>query len=93
MKMKIKQIAAYCMCIFLMGSFVSNADTMVTPPDGFGKRPLTMIVPFGSGGGSDQLARAMAKAMGEVAGLDFQVVNKPGGWRNVCHTGFYACTS
>ena len=48
-------------------------------PDGFGNRPLTMIVPFGAGGGSDQLARAMAKAMNEVAGIDFQVVNKPGG--------------
>ena len=48
-------------------------------PDGFGNRPLTMIVPFGAGGGSDQLARAMAKAMEEAAGISFQVVNKPGG--------------
>ncbi|MBB4302749.1 tripartite-type tricarboxylate transporter receptor subunit TctC [Rhodobium orientis] len=48
-------------------------------PAGFGNRPLTMIVPFGAGGGSDQLARAMAKAMEEVAGISFQVVNKPGG--------------
>ena len=48
-------------------------------PDGYGVRPITMIVPFGQGGGSDQLARAMAQAMNEVAGLDFQVVNKPGG--------------
>ena len=46
--MKIKQIAAYCLGLFLMGSVASHADTMVTPPDGFGKRPLTMIVPFGS---------------------------------------------
>lgn len=48
-------------------------------PAGFGTRPLTMIVPFGSGGGSDQLARAMGNAMNEVAGLSFQVVNRPGG--------------
>ena len=48
-------------------------------PAGFGNRPLTMIVPFGAGGGSDQLARAMATAMEEVAGITFQVVNKPGG--------------
>ncbi|MEO0823006.1 MAG: tripartite tricarboxylate transporter substrate binding protein [Pseudomonadota bacterium] len=48
-------------------------------PAGFGTRPLTMIVPFGAGGGSDQLARAMAKAMEAEAGLTFQVVNKPGG--------------
>ena len=48
-------------------------------PDGFGKRPITMIVPYGAGGGSDQLARAMAEAMEKAAGLSFQVVNKPGG--------------
>jgi len=48
-------------------------------PDGYGSRPITMIVPYGAGGGSDQLARAMASAMEEVADLQFQVVNKPGG--------------
>ncbi len=55
-----------------------QADSLEKPA-GFGIRPLTMIVPFGAGGGSDQLARAMAKAMEESAGLSFQVVNKPGG--------------
>jgi len=57
-------------------------------PAGFGNRPLTMIVPFGAGGGSDQLARAMAKAMEEVAGLSFQVVNKPGGGGNAAIPDF-----
>ena len=57
----------------------ATADEMLKKPDGFGNRPLTMIVPFGAGGGSDQLARAMAKAMEESAGISFQVVNKPGG--------------
>ena len=56
-----------------------SANAMLEKPAGFGTRPLTMIVPFGPGGGSDQLARAMAKAMEEVADLQFQVVNKPGG--------------
>ena len=55
------------------------AAALPDKPAGFGNRPLTMIVPFGAGGGSDQLARAMAKAMEEEAGLSFQVVNKPGG--------------
>ncbi len=56
-----------------------SAAELPAKPAGFGVRPLTMIVPFGAGGGSDQLARSMAKAMEEVAGLNFQVVNKPGG--------------
>ncbi|HUF56697.1 MAG TPA: tripartite tricarboxylate transporter substrate binding protein [Thermohalobaculum sp.] len=51
----------------------------VEKPEGFGERPLTMIVPYGAGGGSDQLSRAMAAAMENVAGLTIQVVNKPGG--------------
>ena len=60
-------------------SSISFAADLPPKPKGFGDRPLTMIVPFGAGGGSDQLARAMAQAMDEEAGLTFQVVNKPGG--------------
>ena len=57
-----------------------RADEYLPPkPTGFGTRPLTMIVPFGAGGGSDQLARAMARAMKAEAGLSFQIINKPGG--------------
>lgn len=48
-------------------------------PDGFPNRPLTMIVPYGAGGGSDQLARAMATALEKVIGVPIKVVNKPGG--------------
>ena len=48
-------------------------------PDGFPKRPITMIVPYGAGGGSDQLARAMATALEKVVGVPIKVVNKPGG--------------
>jgi tripartite-type tricarboxylate transporter receptor subunit TctC len=48
-------------------------------PADFPERPLTMIVPYGAGGGSDQLARAMASAMEETLGQPIQVVNKPGG--------------
>ena len=51
----------------------------ISKPAGYPTRPLTMIVPFGAGGGSDQLARAMANAMDKVADIKFQVVNKPGG--------------
>ncbi len=48
-------------------------------PADFPERPLTMIVPYGAGGGSDQLSRAMAAAMEESLGQPIQVVNKPGG--------------
>jgi tripartite-type tricarboxylate transporter receptor subunit TctC len=48
-------------------------------PGGFPQRPITMIVPYGAGGGSDQVSRAMAAAVEKVVGVGVQVVNKPGG--------------
>ena len=48
-------------------------------PNGFPERPLTIIVPYGPGGGSDQLSRAMAAALEDIIGVGVQVVNKPGG--------------
>lgn len=48
-------------------------------PDGYPERPITMIVPFGAGGGSDQMGRAIAGPMQEIMGVPVQVVNKPGG--------------
>lgn len=47
-------------------------------PGNFPERPLTMIVPYGPGGGSDQLARAIATPLQTVLGQPVQVVNKPG---------------
>jgi len=53
------------------------ADLM--KPAGFPERPLTLIVPYGAGGGSDQLSRAMAVELEKILGTGVQVVNKPGG--------------
>ena len=58
---------------------IPAAAEMPDMPAGYGMRPITLIVPYGAGGGSDQLSRAMASAMEEEAGLSFQIVNKPGG--------------
>ena len=58
---------------------VSAAAIGQEKPADFPERPLTMIVPYGAGGGSDQLSRAMAAAMEPGLGQPIQVVNKPGG--------------
>jgi tripartite-type tricarboxylate transporter receptor subunit TctC len=42
-------------------------------------RPIEMVVPFGPGGGADQVARISANVMGEELGIDMPVVNTPGG--------------
>lgn len=56
-----------------------SAAEMKKKPDGFPQRPITLIVPYGAGGGSDQLSRAMAAAVEKLVSVGVQVVNKPGG--------------
>jgi tripartite-type tricarboxylate transporter receptor subunit TctC len=48
-------------------------------PAGYPERTVGIIVPYGPGGGSDQVARAWSKAMQTVTGVAYQVQNKPGG--------------
>lgn len=67
---------------FLVGSIVALSSFVASgqeKPDDFPERPLEIIVPYGTGGGSDQLSRAMAQAIEEVGGTPVQVTNKPGG--------------
>jgi tripartite-type tricarboxylate transporter receptor subunit TctC len=65
------------------GLFAASATAItaaeLAKPGNFPERPLTLIVPYGAGGGSDQLSRAMAAALEKVVGVGVQVVNKPGG--------------
>jgi len=44
----------------------------------FPKRTLTMIVPFPAGGSADALARIIAKGLGDAAGRQVVVDNRPG---------------
>lgn len=44
----------------------------------FDERPLRLVVPFGSGSGTDQQARGLAQALTEIYGINVVVENKPG---------------
>jgi tripartite-type tricarboxylate transporter receptor subunit TctC len=46
---------------------------------GYPERPIELIVPWGPGGGADQLARLVAKLMEPMLGQGIPVVNVPGG--------------
>ena len=48
-------------------------------PGGFPERPLMMIVPYGPGGGSGQVSRAMIQGVTEVTGVAINPDYKPGG--------------
>lgn len=42
------------------------------------QRPVDLVAPFGPGGGSDQVARALGSAMSKEIGTDIPVINVPG---------------
>jgi len=59
-------------------------------PGGFPERALTMIVPYGPGGGSGQVARAMAEAVTAVTKVNINRDHKPGGSGTVGMTAYMA---
>ncbi len=65
--------------IFAVGAIHSVQAQTCEKPSGFPERPLTMIVPYGPGGGSGQVSRAMIQGVKDVAGVDINANYKPGG--------------
>ena len=73
-------IASLTLALAAMGAWLPQAYGAGIPdmPDGFPKRPLTIIVPYAEGGESDLMSRAMAAALERVVGVKVFVVNRPG---------------
>src|SRR5262249_12956288 len=55
-------------------------------------RPVTVIVPWGAGGGTDATARIVAALLEKDLGQPFNVVNRTGGSRVVGHTAIASAT-
>jgi len=47
------------------------------------ERPIVLVVPFAAGGGSDIVARTVARSMSDIAGLNIVVENRPGAGGNI----------
>jgi tripartite-type tricarboxylate transporter receptor subunit TctC len=62
----------------LAGIFVSVAAMLVAPARDYPARPVTIVVPFAPGGGTDLLARMIAARLEQRLGTTFIVDNKPG---------------
>lgn len=60
----------------------------IVKPKGFPKRNLTIIVCYGAGGGSDQMARALEGPAEKIIGKSISVINKPGGAGLACQPDF-----
>src|SRR6056297_1919815 len=69
-----KSIALILTILSVFILFACNSTTNVNYP----KKPITWIVPFGTGGGSDQFARMMEKQIESISDVEIVVVNKPG---------------
>ena len=66
------------------------AEASMDKPGGFPDRALTMIVPYGPGGGSGQVAAAMAEAVTGLTGVSINRDHKPGGSGTVGMTAYMA---
>ncbi len=62
--------------------------TLISPAmaQNYPNRPITMIVPWAAGGGTDILVRALTPAMEQAIGQPVNVVNRTGGSGLVGHT-------
>lgn len=72
--------------IITLGCFAALASTAVIAETNYPTRPITFIVPWSAGGGSDAIARTMAMAMEKELGQPINVVNRAGGGSVVGHT-------
>lgn len=61
-----------------VSALAATALPGVTRAEDYPSRPITLVVPWGPGGGSDQVGRAVAKAMEPVIKVSVPVINVPG---------------
>ncbi len=95
-KIKAKKLAKFGFAT-MIGLFMASAAssfeckekrTSMAKPSGFPSRALTMIVPYGPGGGSGQIAAAMAGAVTGHSGVSINRDHKPGGSGTVGMTAY-----
>lgn len=73
----ISLIALLVLIIPLAGCGVGTKESVAVGK--YPVKPITVIVPFAAGGGSDMIARAMEKSSQQILGQPFVIVNKAGG--------------
>ena len=66
------------------------SESSMAKPGGFPDRALTMIVPYGPGGGSGQVAAAMAEAVSGLTSVGINRDHKPDGSGTVGMTAYMA---
>ncbi|HXZ50182.1 MAG TPA: tripartite tricarboxylate transporter substrate binding protein [Usitatibacter sp.] len=64
--------------LLIAGSTLALAPRFALAAEKYPSRPIDVIVPWGPGGGADQLARLTSKIIEPMLGTSFPVVNVPG---------------
>lgn len=70
-----KRLTYLCSALALSATMAQPAFAQQAYPS----KPIRMVVPFGAGSGTDQVARALAQAMGQADKVTVVVENRPGG--------------
>ncbi len=86
-------LAGTLLGIVLMLPAQAAEDTLpatMAKPGGFPERPLNMTVPYGPGGGSGQVSRAISEAVTAITGVAVSLEYKPGGSGMVGMTAYMA---
>lgn len=73
-----KLLSGALVAAFLMLSGNMLASGTATAEEKYPARPITFIVPWGPGGGADQLARVSGKLLEASLGVSLPVINVPG---------------
>jgi tripartite-type tricarboxylate transporter receptor subunit TctC len=66
-----------------VGAGLCASQVLAAGPAGYPSRPVTIVVPFAPGGGSDNIARLLAARLTERTKGTFLVDNKPGAGTNI----------
>jgi tripartite-type tricarboxylate transporter receptor subunit TctC len=76
-------LTLFAACLLTISIVIGGCSTVPTKPvtttSKYPDKPITIIVPFSPGGGSDIVARALEKTAIQHLGQPLIVVNKPGG--------------
>ncbi|MBA2961917.1 MULTISPECIES: Bug family tripartite tricarboxylate transporter substrate binding protein [Ramlibacter] len=69
--------------VLAAGVAAAALPAVAAGPGGYPSRPVTIVVPFAPGGGSDNIARLLATRLGERTKGTFIIENKPGAGTNI----------
>lgn len=72
-------VLSFSALCFASSALAQNAPSKCQAPKNYPRRPITIVVPYGPGGGSAQVSEAMAKALAKTTTARIDIQYKPGG--------------